>query len=338
MAFFSNIDSALVAIYGDTPDSQIAKSITAFIPDREIRILTPQDHETLERAATHSMLIFIGLHGEGDANLRLGARLKDNRSVMADVVGFCLKDIGLTPIQVMGHGFHSCITLSDSKTPDFKNFLVQKIITGNRRLASLIQEEEYRRVCDALSCAPASMIIFDQDKRATFVSDHYYRAYPKIAPRLIRGLSVYDAFDMMMKEEKIPVHDERYARLQQFWHNLTGSIEFSLDSGTVYRLKAVHLPSRRGTVIMGQNISDYHQRNSELSQKLDKVNLNSEEVLATIQAVVSDFEKPFEALASEVEQLRKAAKKDFDFANADSALKAMKSLFKQAQKLSKAKR
>lgn len=336
MALFSNIDNALVTIYGDTEDTQIAKAITSFIPDREIRILTPGSTETLEQASVNSMLIFIGIQGHSDPNLRLGQRLKDNRLVVADVIGFCLNDIGMTPLQVMGRGFHSCISLEEAKTADFKDFLVQKIITGSRRLAGLIQEEEYRRVCDALSCAPASMIIFDQDKRAVFVSDHYFRAYPKIAPRLIRGLSVYDAFDMMMKEEKIPTHDERFARLQQFWHNLTGSIEFSLDSGTVYRLKAVQLPSRRGTVIMGQNISDYHQRHSELSQALDKISTSSEEVQSTIQMVVSEFEKPFQSLVHELESVRKSANKK-EFNTIDESLKIMQALFKQAQKLSKQK-
>ena len=96
--------------------------------------------------------------------------------------------------------------------------------------------------------------MFDTDKRAVFVSDHYFRAYPRIAPRLIRGLRVYDAFEMMAKEENMDEDDARYARLRHFWHNMSGNVEFTLDDGKSYRLKAVDLPNKRGTVITGQRI------------------------------------------------------------------------------------
>jgi hypothetical protein len=144
---------------------------------------------------------------------------------------------------------------------------LQILSRGARRLEAQIQEEEYRRICDALSNAPASMIVFDGDKRAVFVSDHYFRAYPKIAPRLIRGLSVYDTFDMMMREEGITREDSRYLDLRNFWHNLEGSIEFVLDNGTYYRLKAVKLPNHRGTVVTGQSISDTQRKHVKMEEK-----------------------------------------------------------------------
>ncbi|NJS15570.1 MAG: hypothetical protein HC788_14455, partial [Sphingopyxis sp.] len=64
----------------------------------------------------------------------------------------------------------ACVTLEDTKAIEFKKFLSHKISRGAERLSSLIKEEEFRRFNDALSISPTSMIIFDADKRAVFVS------------------------------------------------------------------------------------------------------------------------------------------------------------------------
>jgi len=322
------IDNALIAIYGDSPDGSIAKSITSYISDRDVRILTPGDVEGLEKAAQNSSLVIVGLKEKNDENLKLGQLLKDNRMIVADIVGFCLDDIGLSRMEIMGKGFHSGVTVKDTDTPGYRSYLLQKIITGNRRLKSLIQEEEYRRICDALSCAPASMMIFDADKRIVFASDHYYRAYPKIAPMLTRGLSVYDVFALMMEQEGIPKDDERYNRLQSFWHSLSGNIEFGLDNGVVYRLKAVKLPSMRGTVIMGQNISGYHERQNQLEEA-------SENLQQTIKTVVSEFEEPLGTLTSEIKKLKKPSESKDALKASEKALKELNALYKQAKRLSR---
>ena len=168
---------------------------------------------------------------------------------------------GIMPMKVMGQGFDACVSKEDTHFIEFKQYLSSKISTGAMRLSGMIKEEEFRRLNDALSISPTSMIIFDADKRAVFVSDHYFRAYPKSAPRLIRGLRVYDAFDMMITEEGISTEDPRYEPIRHFWYNLAGSVEFTLDDGTTYRMKAFHLPSGRGTVVTGQNVSAYQFKN-----------------------------------------------------------------------------
>lgn len=263
MFFTDKQEHALISVYGDTDDQAIAKAINAFYPDRTLKILTPGDEKTLQEAGKNSTVIFIAIRSPSDKNLSLAKRLKDSRFVVADVIAFCLEDTSLSPIQILSHGFDACVDLKDSEMSEFKKFIDHKITSGNRRLNGLIQEEEYRRICDALSNAPASMMVFDQDKRTAFVSDHYFRAYPKIASRLTRGLSVYDAFAMMAKEEGVKPEDPIYERIQQFWYNLEGSVEFTLENGISYRLKAVQLPNSRGTVVMGQNISDYVDRKTE---------------------------------------------------------------------------
>lgn len=266
MTYSEKSDYAMITVYGDQPEYGMEKAISRAFPDRDLKIITPQGREHLEQAAQNSVLVFLSLSHDEDANYTLARQMQDNRLIVSDIVAFCVDSYVPHPMYVKGRGFDVVLKADDCLLPEFKRFMVQKISRGNRRLAGLVQEEEYRRICDALSSAPASMIVFDADKRAVFVSDHYFRAYPRIAHRLIRGLSVYDAYDMMMREEGISEDDQRFARLQKFWHNLEGSIEFTLDDGTSYRLKAVRLPNRRGIVVMGQNITGFFSRKIQIEE------------------------------------------------------------------------
>lgn len=248
---------ALIAVYGDNKDKTITKALSLYLPDRDIHILEPDNPETLEIAAQNSVLIFVGIEGEDDQNLNLGQKLQNNSLVAGDVVAICFPDQEMCPLKTMSRGFDGSVFAKNLDAIEFKQYLASRISKGARRLEAMIQEEEYKRLSDALSIAPVSMIIFDADKRAVFVSDHYFRAYPRIAPRMIRGLRVYDAFEMMATEEGLDDNDKRYPKIRQFWHSLSGSVEFTLDNGTSYRLKAIALPSNRGTLVMGQNISGY---------------------------------------------------------------------------------
>lgn len=257
MHFSNRPDHALITVYGDTLKRNIEKAVTLYQPDRDIRVLAPETPETLESAAKNSVLIFVGLRGMDDPAVALGRPLQSNQMIPGEIVAVYLGEGEKPRMEIMERGFDGCITLEDMKHPGFKKYLSYKIGKGVRRLDGLIQEEEYARLSDALSIAPVSMIIFDNDKKAVFVSDHYFRAYPRIAPRLIRGLRVYDAFEMMAKEEGLMHDDERYENIQRFWHNLDGGVEFTLDNGMSYRLKAIPLPNNRGTVVIGQNMTNF---------------------------------------------------------------------------------
>jgi hypothetical protein len=277
MFLLNKTEHALITVYGDGPDQAMASMITGYIPDKDLRILTPKDPQILEQAAQNSVLVFISISRADDPNVHLARALKENRLVVCDVIAFCTDEPGLHPVQILGKGFDLCITQADARVPDFKKFLMQKIVHGSRRLSNLILEEEYRRLCDALATAPASVIIFDADKRLVFISDHYFRAYPRTAPRLVRGLSVYETFDLMSKEEQLEIDNPLFERLQKYWYNLEGSIEFTVK-GTTYRLKAAQLPNRRGTVVMAQNITGYEHRRhileehtARIQQELDRV-------------------------------------------------------------------
>jgi hypothetical protein len=270
MFLLNKIDHALITVYGDSPDQQIAGLVSACIPTRDMRVLTPKTPEILLQAAQNSVVTIIGLEKHDDSILHILQALRENRLVSCDIVACGLGDFKMNPMELLSAGFDSYIDVHSAEIKHLRKFLMHKAMTGTRRLTGMILEEEYRRVCDALSSAPASIMIFDSDKRTVFISDHYFRAYPKIAARLVRGLSVYDAFDMMAREEGLTPEHGIYEKLQRFWYNLEGSVEFQLKD-IFYRVKAVQLPSRRGTVVMAQNISGYETARYALEQQASKL-------------------------------------------------------------------
>lgn len=271
MQISENQNHHLITIYGDTKQQEIHNLVAGLTPEKDTRILSPTEEEALLQASQNSSLIIIGIHHNDDPNFRMAKALKDNRLVVADIMALTMNEAGLSPNEAMAQGFDLCLCLSDCKDETFRKILKQRVVQGSRRLSGLILEEEYRRFSDALSSAPTSVIVFDQDKRIVFVSEHYFRAYPQSAPRLIRGLSVFDAFDMMSREEKLSIEDERYDSIRQFWYSLTGDIEFTLDNGISYRLKATALPNERGTIVTAQNITEYVRQNKELKKALQRL-------------------------------------------------------------------
>lgn len=257
MPFSEPSEHALITIYGDNAAGDLSRALSLYMPDRDIKVLAPEDKETLETAAQNSVLVIIALSSPTDPNLNLGRIIQDNSTISADVVAFYLEEDSPNAIEILARGFDSYLCLKDADCIEFKQYLATQITKGARRLERQIKEDQYKRLSDALSIAPVSIIVFDTDKKAVFVSDHYFRAYPKIAARLIRGLRVYDAFQMMAEEEGLYPDDERYERIQKFWYNLDGRVEFTLDDGRSYRLKAERLHGDQGTIVTGQNVTGY---------------------------------------------------------------------------------
>ncbi len=268
---FENQEHHLIAIYGDTENESVNSLISAAMPDKDTRVLTPQSEDALSQAAQHSSLVIITLKNMDDQRVRVVKTLKENRMIVADIIAVIEDPQNIDTYALMSKGFDLCVPLEDFKSRNFRTILKQKLAQGTRRLSGFILEEEYRRFSDALSCAPASVIVFDQEKRIVFVSEHYFRAYPQSAQRLVRGLSAYAAFDMMSKEEDLSESDPRYDDIREFWYSLSGSIEFTLDNGVSYRLKAVQLPNNRGTIVTALNITEYVQQNKELEKTIERL-------------------------------------------------------------------
>ena len=257
MPFSESSEHALITIYGDSQGQDLSRALSLYLPEKDIKILTPEDSDTLFVAAQNSVLVIIGLSSHADPNLNLARMLQEDANISADVIAIYLEEDAPRAVDVLARGFDSYLEIKDAECLEFKQYLGAQITKGARRLARIIQEDQYRRLSDALAIAPVSLVIFDKDKKAVFVSDHYFRAYPKIAPRLIRGLRVYDAFQMMAEQEGLEPEDGRYEKIQEFWFNLDGEVDFTLDDGRSYRLKAQKLSGDQGTVVTGQNVTGY---------------------------------------------------------------------------------
>ncbi len=320
MIFSEDTKHALVTVYGDSPDKDIEKSILAHVTGRDIKLLTPGNFETLDQAAQNSALIFIGISSVQDTNIKLANRLKALEKVAADIIAFRLKDFEMSPVQIMKAGFRASITQEGVHNPAFKEVLEHMVSAGMKKIQDALLQEEHQRVCDALSLAPSSMIVFNAEKRAVFVSDHYFRSYPRIAARLVRGLSVYDTFEFMMKEDGIAHDDLRFDSIQKFWYTLEGQVEYTLDDGSSYRLRAVQLTHKRGTVVIGENISEDQQRTSRIEKKLQDVRsqlvLEKQENLLR-QRIIKDIPKEMrtsvEALRANIQNLEQGQWTQGDF-------------------------
>lgn len=261
----------MLTIYNDPADQSFSEMISEILPEKDMRILLPKDESALLQAAQNSSLVIIILQNEKDYDVNLAKRLKDDRMVVADILAVMQSEDREALFSILSKGYDGSFTISQCEDPLFKKILKRRMAQGSKRLAGFILEEEYRRFSDALSCAPTSVMVFDREKRIVFVSEHYYRAYPVSAPRLIRGISVYEAFEMMSKEEKISENDPRYDEIRSFWYNLSGDVEFTLDNGISYRLKATMLPNDRGTIVTAQNITEYVKKNDELQKALKRI-------------------------------------------------------------------
>lgn len=238
--------------------------------DKDYKLIAPTDINTLLQASRNSALVIICLDGLLPESQDYALKLQEDRQVCCDIVGIKDTSEGLNNSLYL-KGYDMFFSPEDFHDNDLKKLIMRRIGIGSMRIAQMINEEEHRRFIDALSCAPASVMVFDADKRIVFVSEHYFRAYPKSAPRLCRGLSVYDAFDMMSREEGLSQDNEIFKKVKAFWHNLNGQIEFTLDTGVSYRLTAVQLSNQRGTILTAVNISDLVDHKTQLENALQEI-------------------------------------------------------------------
>ena len=117
-------------------------------------------------------------------------------------------------------------------------------------------EKEYQIFRSALDASSDAFIIFDEQRKIFFVSQHYYDAYPESTPELVCGLGVEDTFLLLSKEDNIMPEEQRYQDIRKFWHELgDGEIEFSLGDGRRWAVKSAKLPDNQGTIVTTTDIT-----------------------------------------------------------------------------------
>ncbi|MBL4804469.1 MAG: hypothetical protein JKY71_06345 [Alphaproteobacteria bacterium] len=265
-------DHHLITVYGDCEEGVLQKIVSRFTPEKDTRVLCPNSEESLIQAARNSSLIIVCIDEVNHKNSRLARILKDDRMVVAEIIAILRNGGPDECLNLVSKGFSLCLQLQQAETPEFEKIIKHRLRDGGKRLGSMLIEEEFRQFSEALSNAPISIIVFDSDKRIVFVSEHYYRAYPKSAPRLIRGLSVYETFEMMREEERLLSNDpEELEEMKRFWYSLSGDIEFTLENRQTYHSRAVPLASGRGTIVTTHNITPYVERAQGLEQIIKRL-------------------------------------------------------------------
>ncbi len=282
-----------VTIYGDSRANDLAKSLWSFVAGQDVRFLTPESEEELLAEAVNSAMIFINVPDIDDRKIGLAKTLSSMPDVVADVIAITSEQDIRLRLQIMSQEFDGIYNREILDLPEFQNVFRYKLTKGIRRLGARLQEDEYKTFQGFLSASADAFIVFDKHKRIFFVSDHYLSVYPKSAAFFIRGMPVQRAFEAVAKEMGIPVADERYQIIKDFWVGQKGQHEFTLDNGKVLRMTATSLPEGQGTIISTTDITELTMQKHELVKKGKEI----EEILVKEQEA-SNLQKQFISMVS----------------------------------------
>jgi signal transduction histidine kinase len=170
-------------------------------------------------------------------------------------------------IGLLAQGFDSILSYEMIQDPDFKKIIDRKVEKARIRQTNRIMQEEYRRFRAALAASPDAFIVLDEERRIFFVSQHYKRAYPGLASRLVRGVHVMDAFKWAMEEQGIGKADPRYLPMKDFWERLYGQAEFTTAEGKIWHIKAAPLTDGQGTIVTTTDITEMVNQKKEIEEK-----------------------------------------------------------------------
>ncbi len=255
-----------VTVYGDRY-GDLAKILWGMVADQEIRFLNPATRDELMSEAQNSALIFINVSDLSDANIFLARQLSSMPHVVADVIAVTSEQDIRKRLQLMSQEFDAIYNREILDMPEFKFIFSHKLGKGIRRLKARLQEDEYQKFQGFLSVSADAFIVFDEEKKIFFVSEHYLKVYPKSAEFFVRGMPVQKAFEAVAREMGLVQDDPRYETVKSFWVGQKGQHEFVIDSGKVLRMTAVPLPGGQGTIISTSDITELTLQKAELDYR-----------------------------------------------------------------------
>lgn len=309
----SNIKPA-VLVYESAEDSPLGKSVWALLAGQDVRFVSMHNREDLFKEAPGAALIILSAKYPGDESCQIAVAMAGNPAVTSDLMGFAPNASVEERVKFLTYGFDYAFNDEFMKFPDFRQVILKKIEKGYLRRDSRIQEEEYRRFRASLSASPDAFIVLDENKKIFFVSHHYKRAYPLSANKLVRGLDISDAFDMLSQEQGVSTSDPRYTTLKNFWERLEGTQEFETIDGRVWRMKASRLDDGQGTIITTTDITLYLRQKHELektSADLEGALKNEQEASALqkqfVNMVSHEFRTPLTVIDGHAQILHRKA-------------------------------
>lgn len=150
-----------------------------------------------------------------------------------------------------------------------------------------------------LAASPDALIAIDEQGYISFLSKHYYTAYPHSAKLLEKGAHILDAFRIVSHEMGLEESDPRYADMAAWWKKPKGMKEFRMDNGIWLRLQARRVPDTNATVISTTNITAYKRQqalrtaqSAELAMALAKEKGVVEQQKTFISMVSHEFRTP----------------------------------------------
>ena len=295
-----------VLIYGDSEEKEASKLIWSILGSFDVRIENAHDIQSFKDLYSDSILTFVIL-GDREASQDLLDLIDKNNDLVNDT--FCLAYDADTEqrVHLMASGFDAVFNRNMIQSTDFKTIILKKIEKGMVRQTNRIMQNEYLRFRAALTASPDALIVFDNERRIFFVSEHYKRAYPNIADRLIRGVSVEEAYDLARREEGITEDDPRFTMLRDFWYGLSGQIEFmsmnGRHKGRIWRMKASQMVDsqgvKQGTIVTTSDITDIQrskwvleEKSQQLAEALEKEQEASQLQKQFIGMVSHEFRTP----------------------------------------------
>ncbi len=259
-------------------------------------------------------LIILSAKNPGDEACQMAMSLAGNPAITADLMGFAPNASVEERIKFLTYGFDYAFNDEFMKFPDFRQVMLKKIEKGRLRLESRRQDEEYRRFRASLSASPDAFIVIDENRKLFFVSHHYKRAYPQSANRLVRGLDVMEAFDMLSHDQGVFPGDPRYQIMRDFWERLEGIQEFETIDGRIWRMKASRLDDGQGTIITTTDITSYTRQKQEFeetSKELEDALRNEQEASALqkqfVNMVSHEFRTPLTIIDGHAQILHRKA-------------------------------
>jgi len=303
-----------VAIFGDNEKQQATKAIWSLLSSHDLKLASVNSVEELEKIAPDAVLIVIRTQGEDDRNNEMARRFLTDPRVVADVIALTEEPDVKERVKILSAGYDSIFNMDFLEWPEFKTVLLNRVEKGYISLENRIQQEEYRRFKASLSASPDAFIVFDENNKLFFVSEHYLKAYPQCGDRLVRGTGVMEAFEMCSAEQGVTAGDPRYKYLRAFWSRMDGEAEFVTNDGRVWHIKTRKLPDGQGTIVTTTDITRYRNQQRELEEKSIKLEdaLEKEREASAVQKqfinmVSHEFRTPLSIVDGNAQLLYKRA-------------------------------
>lgn len=262
-----------IVIYGDPEGRPVSGLFWGVVGGLDIGILQASTPEMLIGLAPDALMIVIHLPPDSAPDSDATGPLAD-LDKCGDLVG---EVVAVAPgadtarrLGLLAAGYDLVLNPDDIGADAFHAIIKRRLDRARAARTSRIMEEEYLRFREALKASPDAFIVFDDRDRIFFVSEHYKRAYPKIADRFVRGLHVMDAFELARVEQGVGDDDPRFPGMKAFWEKMDGQAEFRVrmaGENRYWRIRAAKLDNGMGTIVTTTDITDIVRQKREIEEK-----------------------------------------------------------------------